>query len=280
MDWDRLTQQLPAHAAVLESALEAYRTEEGVVGIFLKGSLARGDYDQWSDIDFHLVVTEEVYPVLLASRPDRMRRLGRCLCEWSSTGEHQLLCLYDSGVTLEIDFHLPVRLTRPRAGMDGEMVILHDPTGALAAFKAECAALVIPTEVDPQRLLHLWNKVWAWLYIATGKAYRGELWEAQDFLNAIRQGAILPVYRTLKGRAPFGYRRLEGWAEPEFLQALRRTDTPLDRDALAAALRHAVDLFAEQARELAQRYGESLPDQPTQTGTLLAELLRPPVDGT
>lgn len=214
MDWDRLTQQLPAHAAVLESALEAYRTEEGVVGIFLKGSLARGDYDQWSDIDFHLVVTEEVYPVLLASRPDRMRRLGRCLCEWSSTGEHQLLCLYDSGVTLEIDFHLPVRLTRPRAGMDGEMAILHDPTGALAAFKAECAALVIPTEVDPQRLLHLWNKVWAWLYIATGKAYRGELWEAQDFLNAIRQGAILPVYRTLKGRAPFGYRRLEGWAEP------------------------------------------------------------------
>lgn len=274
MDWDRLKQQLPAHAAVLESALASYRTEKGVVGIYLKGSLAREDYDRWSDIDFHLIVTEEAYPALLAERPDRMRSLGRTLCEWSSTGEHQLLCLYDSGVTLEIDFHLPVRLTRPRAGMDREMAILHDPTGAIAAFKAGCAALAMPVEVDPQRLLHLWNKVWAWLYSATGKAYRGELWEAQDFLNAIRQGAILPVYRTLKGRAPFGYRRLEGWAEPEFLRRLELTHSPPDRDATAAALRHAVEFFAELARDLAVRYKMTLPDQPAEAALLLAKTIQ------
>lgn len=262
MDWARQEERLPAHFHILRLAVGQYRSDPRVTGIFLGGSFARGGYDRFSDIDLHIVVSDEHRAALIAERPVLMRGLGGVLCEWSTRGDHQLLCLYDTGVTLEVDLHSLDYLERPRHAF--KLLILHDPNGRLAAFAADCERTPLTPEVDADRLLQLWQMVWAWLFLGTGQTLRGEVWEGRDYLEVLRVNAVLPVYRTLHQQPAIGYRRIEGWADAEFLRRLEGTVAPLERSAVLQGLLTMVDLFLDLATDLAHRYGTALPQQPTE----------------
>lgn len=45
--------------ALLENALKDLKGDPRVMAIYLAGSLARGDFDHYSDIDLHMIVTAE-----------------------------------------------------------------------------------------------------------------------------------------------------------------------------------------------------------------------------
>lgn len=270
MNLEDLAKELPAHFDLLDRALRYYGSKE-FVGLFLGGSLAAGDADLFSDIDLHVVASDDSYLALLQERPAMMRSLGRVLCEWSTYGESQLLCLYETGVVLEVVLHRQGYLGKPRANM--KMKILSDPYGQLAAFQAECKSLATGMEIDAEALPLLWQQVWAWLWRGVGQTLRGEVWEGRDYLEFMRDRAIMPLYRTLRQRTPEGYRRLETWAEPAFLKRLEATAAPPDTESVLHSLLATTSLVEELCMELAHTYGLSLPPQPTTVRAMVERLI-------
>ena len=48
-----------AHQALLRSIIDAYADDERVLAIGVLGSLGRGTWDEWSDLDLDIVVTDD-----------------------------------------------------------------------------------------------------------------------------------------------------------------------------------------------------------------------------
>jgi hypothetical protein len=58
----------PRHQALLRAIVEAYEHDERVLAIGVLGSLGRGTWDQWSDLDLDIVTTGEIDAIAEAHR--------------------------------------------------------------------------------------------------------------------------------------------------------------------------------------------------------------------
>jgi predicted nucleotidyltransferase len=82
-----MTRTLPAsHAAFLDKACGILSTNPRMHALLTGGSLIHGDMDEFSDLDFVVVVEEASYTQVLASRMEIARRLGPLLSAF--TGDH------------------------------------------------------------------------------------------------------------------------------------------------------------------------------------------------
>jgi hypothetical protein len=107
-----------ARAAVLE-ALTAYaESEPRIEGLWLQGSLARGDADPFSDIDAYLATADCDFDSVWAGRAAVLERLGGALA-WSDApapGMTALHALMGGGVRLDLFFEkasASAQATRP-----------------------------------------------------------------------------------------------------------------------------------------------------------------------
>ena len=85
------------HAAFLDKARGILSTDPRIHTLLAAGSLIHGGMDAFSDLDLVVVVEEDSYTEVLASRMEIARRLGPLLSAF--TGEHVgeprlLICLY------------------------------------------------------------------------------------------------------------------------------------------------------------------------------------------
>jgi predicted nucleotidyltransferase len=93
-----MTSALPtSHAAFLDQACAILSADPRIHSVLAGGSMVHGGMDEFSDLDFVVVVEEHAYPEVLASRMEMARRLGPLLSAF--TGEHVgeprlLICLY------------------------------------------------------------------------------------------------------------------------------------------------------------------------------------------
>src|SRR5918995_383932 len=93
-----MTSTLPTHhAAFLDEACRILSADPRIHTLLAGGSLIHGGMDEFSDLDLVVVVEEDSYTEVLASRMDIARLLGPLLSAF--TGEHVgeprlLICLY------------------------------------------------------------------------------------------------------------------------------------------------------------------------------------------
>src|SRR5260221_12494410 len=69
-------QQPQNHQVVMNRFVAACQADERVVAAFLAGSYARGTTDEYSDLDFYLITTDEAYDDFFAGREAFLRLLG------------------------------------------------------------------------------------------------------------------------------------------------------------------------------------------------------------
>src|SRR5829696_2356432 len=93
-----MTSTLPTHyAAFLAEACEILSADRRIHTLLAGGSMIHGGMDEFSDLDLVVVVEEEFYTEVLASRMEIARGVGPLLSAF--TGEHVgeprlLICLY------------------------------------------------------------------------------------------------------------------------------------------------------------------------------------------
>lgn len=70
---------LPRHRdSLLANALKDLTSDSNVLAIYLAGSLARGNYDNYSDIDIHIIVSPERKADYIKDKRHRAKKWGKC----------------------------------------------------------------------------------------------------------------------------------------------------------------------------------------------------------
>jgi len=149
--------------------------------------------------------------------------------------------------------------------------VLEDEGGRVGAVVARSEGLA-PPPPKPDELGELNQKFWTLCWYVFGKIVRGELWEAIDGLHNIRSLALVPLLDWAAGRPHEGYRRLEAKLDAETASRLKATLSPLEPEALYAALRAEVELFRGLRATVFDRHGVGFDLAPEET--LEAEMSR------
>lgn len=236
---------LPApHRAFLDRTLARLTTERWLVGIAASGSYATGTMDAFSDLDLTVVVEEEAYAEIMASRREIAGSLGHLLTCF--TGEHVgeprlLLCLYGTPL-LHVDFVFST--LRDLGRRFDEPAVLWDRDGRVGQALAETP--VRGSETDPQ-----WyeDRFWVWVHKAAGKIARGELFEALEYLAFLRKRVLGPMISGTGGMRFLEARPLAG--------ELAATVGAHDASACLAALRATVALYRKLREPSVEVRGEA-----------------------
>jgi predicted nucleotidyltransferase len=235
---------------LLERAVARLRDDARVVALVVGGSLAHGLADPYSDVDLYVVVRDETFDGVLAERDAVAGGVGSPLFAFDVDpvpgGSTDRIVVYEGpdGFPVKFDLmYLKESDLEPAPKWSG-CPVLKDEGGRAAAVVARSEGLA-PPPPSPEALLELNQKFWTLCWYAFGKIVLGELWEALDGLHNIRGLALVPLLDFAAGKPHEGYRRLEGKLDPETASRLKATLSPLEPEALYAALRAEMELFRD-----------------------------------
>ncbi len=174
-DWIRgLPRAVALQAAALLRLLDAVEADQRVRAFSLAGSVARGQADEFSDLDTRLWVADDEFDSMLADLPSLARTVGVQLdVLFETPGSPFLFIQYVDGVQLEL---LAVRASDVNEGVSSHLVLL-DRDGLLADA---------PEQAPPWGL-GLWLG-WAWMRLFDLDKYlrRGQVWRAFIQLQEVR----------------------------------------------------------------------------------------------
>ena len=231
---------LALHAEFVERVRSEVERDRRLTALLAGGSYIHGGFDEHSDLDFVVVVEEENYSEVMASRDEFAGRIGGLLTAF--TGEHVgeprlLICLYGPPlIHVDLKFvtssDLDRRIERPA------VLFARDPKGVEARLDA--AAIAWPN-ASPD-----WfeQRAWIWLHYGATKLARGELFEAIGMLAFFRDQILGPMLHRRAGRPQRGVRRIEALGEPGVGQ-LAGTIPTFDAVSVRNAFLVATDMYVD-----------------------------------
>lgn len=236
------------HTAFLERARSAVAQDTRLNALLAGGSYIHGGFDQHSDLDFVIVVEDDKYPEVMASRQDFAQRIGDLLAAF--TGEHVgeprlLICLYGPSL-----IHVDLKFVRSsdigRLIERPAVIFARDSEHTKAQLDAAVIAWPdLPPEWFEQR-------AWVWLHYGATKLARGELFEAIGILAFFREQVLGPMLHQRMGRPQRGVRRMELISD-QASQQLARTVAMHDAMSVRAALLAAIDMYVDLRSDEAPR---------------------------
>ena len=228
------------------------------IGLALTGSLTKGTADQYSDLDFQVVIASETS--LAEARSwviECVSSSGQLLASFPAThlGLPNLLIFFlqvESQI-VKVDVHLfPIDEFRTLP----QPVILFDPenqfVGSPLRGESEASQLAFtPNFAD------LYQKFSGLTWYTYTKLARGEYLETVDALDTMRSQALLPCLQFIEYLPFEGYRHLETRLSEGFLLALRQTyPSHLQRDEILRALKDLVRIFSQLQPLIIERLGQ------------------------
>ncbi|MFJ7755116.1 nucleotidyltransferase domain-containing protein [Peribacillus muralis] len=118
---------MPRHRDILlHNAVKDLSAEHDVLAIYLAGSLAKGNFDEYSDIDLHTVVIPERKADYLKGKMKRATGWGNAVFhEDHHSSSPYIVTHYDTFVKVDSWYHSPEAVV-PSIWMKG-IEILYDP---------------------------------------------------------------------------------------------------------------------------------------------------------
>jgi predicted nucleotidyltransferase len=234
--------ELPDHRRVLEAILRYFRADPDAVGAWVSGSLARGDPDEFSDLDVGVCFRDE-----RAREAAWGHRWDWPLQPWfhrfdaDHVRPYFVIYLFEAAaeggtpVKADIALYIPGDLPPPEGG---PYRLAWDDTEALTSW----AARTIDQPVDWTDAAHEDERFWAWTYYCLRHIQRGELYEVASELWWLR--GIVETWRArLAGDPQFRYRRAESHYD---VSELAETFPAPDRKSLKRALLKLIELHERQ----------------------------------
>ena len=169
-----LPRVVAAQAAVLLRLLEATEADPRIRAFRVRGSIARGTADEYSDLDTRIWVSDDQYEAALADLPTLIRSVGPTLdIMFETPGSPYLFVQFADGVQLE----LSSGRVSEASGRDHGVVVLLDRDGLWDQ----------PNQPTPAWDQSLWLG-WAWiaLFDIDKHLRRDSLWEALTTLEKAR----------------------------------------------------------------------------------------------
>jgi hypothetical protein len=251
--------QLPQHyQVVMNRFVAAGLADERVVAAFLGGSYARGTADEYSDLDFGLIITDEVYDDFLAGRQAFIRRLGEpvFLEVYTGGGADFVFFIFVDGTEGELTLGRESHFTHIHVG---PYRVLLDKKGILAGavFTWQEQAQAEQTETLRSLIYWFWHDL---LHHFITPMAREQLWSAYGALEDLRRTCVdLARLRQNFQAEAEGYEKVEQALPAEQLAPLQATFCPLEQSAMLQAALVIVRFYQELAPSLAREHGIPYP---------------------
>ena len=232
------TSGTPLHSFA-DRMVSILKSDPRFIGLLVGGSFSKGDIDDYSDLDLVLVVEEDHYSRVMATRHDFAASLGHLL--YAFTGEHVgeprlLICLYaDPLMHVDLKF---VTLDELDKRIEEPLVLWH---------RDDRIPQRLPYTIPrwPSRESEWFEEwFWVWVHYTAAKLGRGELLETHVALAQIRLLVLGPMAARRIGNEQRGLRRLEMLA-PEISRQLATTVGDYSAAGCATALHHTIMIYRD-----------------------------------
>ncbi len=177
-------QELPIYREqLLNRILEDLTSDPNVVAIYLGGSLGRGNFDGFSDIDIHTVVTPETKSAFIWDKLKRSSGWGNVLFhEQSSAASPVVVTHYDCFIKVD-SWYETLDEVVPSIWLKG-LKPIYDPSNLLAPLLVEASKHTFQVEVED---VAFWkNKILAFIHEAYRATMRNELYYALAKVDRVR----------------------------------------------------------------------------------------------
>ncbi|MFS0639172.1 nucleotidyltransferase domain-containing protein [Mesobacillus foraminis] len=175
---------LPTHRDVLlENALKDLTSDSNVLAIYQAGSLARGNFDNYSDIDLHTIVTPEKKADFIKDKRNRARKWGDVLFyEDFNPSSPIVVTHFDSFIKVDSWYHSPEEVV-PSIWLKGYKV-LYDPNNIISkVIRASSNEVYTPSSGE----VEFWRgKVLAFIHETYRSVMRNEIYYAIANLDKVR----------------------------------------------------------------------------------------------
>lgn len=243
------------HDDVIARFVESCSADDRIAAVFLGGSRARGEADEFSDIDLCVIVADDDYTDVISGREAFVRTLGEPLFLEDFGKESQLLAILADGTDLDLFFFARSDLDSIRSGPH---VVLLDKEGILAGAEFSVPEPDHAARVEQLRQILSW--FWHDLAHFTTAIGRGQLWWAAGQLEQLRNYCV-NLARIEQGleEEDEPYWKLDDEISTDPLGPLRATFCAMERDAMLRAGRDVVTFFRERAPVVARTNGLTYP---------------------
>ena len=244
------SESLPVHLRRLKAVCRNAMGEPTVLGMVIGGSFASGEADVYSDLDMQLVVEDEAVEATSGELRRLAEEAGPVVAAFFAEHvglPHMLIVLYDDLIHADFEPLAVTQVGTRNAGLATH--VLWERDGIVSS------ALTGTQEEDPAADLRwIEDRMWTWSWYIQTKVLRGELYEALDGLQYLRDSVLFKLLAIRRGERPSGARRVEArigeWAH-QFADTL----PVLSRESMMRALRASMTLYQMLADPLLERYG-------------------------
>lgn len=227
----------PSHKAILQVIADFYASDSRIRSVAVFGSLGRGNWDVYSDLDLNVVIADGVevdVPLEVRTLCDVLGQIGERAALIVPHGEEEADVVFESLAHLSVRYH-PLSVTSPN--IVDSLVVL---AGPLDADAIRAAGLARRTG-KPEALGPVLDAcVRTALYVDI-QLQRGHLWSAVWQLHRLRE-SVIELFAAARGGTR-AYRTFEAEASEAFKQALGATLPRYEVGSLCSALSNLLDLL-------------------------------------
>ena len=244
------------HEAVIKRFVELCSADERIVAAFLGGSHARGDADEYSDLDLCIITTDEAYEDVVAGGAAIIEQLGEPLFLEDFGLEGIVFFILADGTEAEL-------FVRRMSGLHeihdvGPYRALLDKGGVLAGAEFPWREPDRAEQAEALRRVLYW--FWHDLSHFIAAVGRGQLWWAYGQLEVLRGYYVNLIRIKQKVEAQEeAYEKLDQAIVTSPLSALLTTFCPMEKRAMLRAVGEVVNLYRERAPVVASAYGLTYP---------------------
>ncbi len=202
---------LPDHWQIFERAITLLAADTSVLGLYLSGSFANGKPDRWSDIDLCIVVENGRVDTILIDQQKLIDSIAPVVTKFPAIhlgNSHQIIVFYKANDPIHVDFQYKELAELEPCRHDANIKIIFDHSGAVAYYRQLCQLAKDTQILSHEKIQYLEDRFWGWCWYTYTKIMRGELWEARDALEYIRNN-VLVILSHNEGQILEGNRRLE-----------------------------------------------------------------------
>ncbi|HET9014885.1 MAG TPA: nucleotidyltransferase domain-containing protein [Thermomicrobiaceae bacterium] len=254
----------PAHRALLRAFVDRYAGDPRVLAVAVFGSLGRGDWDAYSDLDLDVVLADGV-------SVDPLAEVATLDAAFAPAGERALLVIPDGDDAadvvlaslrgLSIRFH-PLAATSPN--IVDSLLVLGGPLDREAVAAAGLTNRAPRPDIPAWRL----DRVVRWAMNVETALRRGNFWQAAYLMQRMRESLLVLFMLTHGGERP--YHTFDAAAPAELDRRLEATLHGPGLDAARAAFGRLLDVIERDLGVLsAGRLALTPPQRAVLTGVRL-----------
>ncbi|ACB84651.1 nucleotidyltransferase domain-containing protein [Natranaerobius thermophilus] len=225
----------------IESILPHVKNDEAVEAVFLKGSIARGEYDEYSDVDFYCLVKEDKKADFLEKRFDYLRKY-RNLIFWSESNfvGPQIVAVFDNG--LHFDFYT---VTEPTLPEKDEIKVLYDPKQLLSDYKPKSLSFT------SKQIIKLFNSfTFSLLEFETAYLRKDLMWASRLGGHLISDLCVIVRYINNPSKAQLGIKNLNNYIDENLNKKLIDIYNNICPERLPHGVKQLLDVADEMIPKL------------------------------